>query len=273
MAAHSEFPKKSNNGDMQMNDWQKKLDIFLSNFEHINDTVGILVCGSYITGNPTNHSDLDVHIILDNNAPYRERGNKIIDGLLIEYFANPYKQILCYFDEDLRDKSLMSQTQFATGKIMLDKAGDVEALKAKAKAMISDFYASRQTSMQMSDMDKYFLWDMLDDLQDAYETQRPDFDLMYFTSLNMMLETYMRCINFPYHRKTIYGNIVDAITREKYLLQELPNADINNLIIRAITAAQKADKMDIYEELTAEIICEFGGFNIDGFKLKSDVEG
>jgi len=29
---------------------------------------------------------------------------------LIEYFANPPKQILRYFDEDLQEKSLMCQT-------------------------------------------------------------------------------------------------------------------------------------------------------------------
>ena len=67
--------------------------------------------------------------MLDERVGYRERGNRIIDGLLIEYFANPPKQILKYFDEDIREKSLMCQTQFATGKIIMDKTGDVAASK------------------------------------------------------------------------------------------------------------------------------------------------
>ena len=99
-----------------MGNWQEKLGIFLASFEHMKDVIGVLVCGSYITGNPTKHSDLDVHLVLDNDIQYRERGNKIIDGLLIEYFANPPKQIIGYLDEDFREKSLMCQTQFATGK-------------------------------------------------------------------------------------------------------------------------------------------------------------
>ena len=77
--------------DTSLINWREKLDIFMSNFEHSDDVIGILVCGSYVTGNPTNHSDLDVHIILNNAVGYRARGNKIIDGLLIEYFANPLK--------------------------------------------------------------------------------------------------------------------------------------------------------------------------------------
>lgn len=61
------------------------------------------VCGSYITGNPSTHSDLDVHIILNENVNYRERGNKIVDGLLIEYFKDDYTNV-----------RPMSQTQIPT---------------------------------------------------------------------------------------------------------------------------------------------------------------
>jgi len=63
-------------------EWKSKLQKFLLEFEHAKDIDGILVCGSYITGSPTNHSDLDVHIILADDVDYRQRGNRIIDGLL-----------------------------------------------------------------------------------------------------------------------------------------------------------------------------------------------
>ena len=256
-----------------MNEWRDKLNIFLSDFEYTKDVAGVLVCGSYVTGKPTKHSDLDVHIVLDNKVGYRERGNKIVGGLLIEYFANPPKQILRYFDGDLQDKSLMCQTQFATGEIIIDRFGDVAKLKETAKSMISNVYdKTEETSLSMFVLDKYFLWDMLDDLQDAYETGRADFDFLYFTRLNMLLEKYMNCISRPYNSKTILGNIVDSVVREKYLLRELPNHIIKTLINQAIVATSKDDKINTYEKLTSTIIEEFGGFDIDGFKFKSDVE-
>jgi hypothetical protein len=257
---------------LSTSDWKKKLDIFISDFEYAADVVGILVCGSYITGSPTKHSDLDVHLVLNNAVGYRERGNKIIDGLLIEYFANPPKQILRYFDEDFRESSLMAQTQFATGEILLDKTGEVAELKEKAEAMITDFYSAKRDNFPVSDLDKYGLWDMLDDLQDAHENNRVDFDFLYFTCLNRLIENYMRIISLPYNTKTIYGNIADAETRKKYLLQELPNSDIKNMIVKAIVAAHKNDKLSAYEKLTTAITNNFGGFNIDGFKFKSNVE-
>ncbi|MCL2217154.1 MAG: nucleotidyltransferase domain-containing protein [Defluviitaleaceae bacterium] len=248
-------------------EWRIKLDIFLSDFEHMKDVVGVMVCGSYITGNPGKHSDLDVHIILDNNVKYRERGNRVIDGLVIEYFANPPYQILRYFDEDLTDKSLMSQVQFATGEIIMDEVGEVAALKEKAIAMIDDFYVNPPDA-SVSELAKYFMWDMLDDLQDAHETNRADFDFLYFTALDSLLREYTSAINRPYNRKAILGNIQDAHVREKYLLRELPDETISRLISGAITATGKNEKVNIYQQLTNAIWDKFGGFNIDGFRLK-----
>ena len=250
-------------------DWQKRLDIFMSNFEYAEDVIGILVCGSYVTGSPSKHSDLDVHIILDNNVHYRERGNKYVEELLIEYFANPPHQILQYFDEDLVDKSLMSQVQFATGKIILDKNEQVAKLKEQAITMINEFYEKKPT-VSMSELSKYGLWDMLDDLQDSYETNRRDFEFLYFTALNNLIEEYMSSINQPYNRKVILGNIVDEEVCNKYLLKKLPNTDISDLIVQAILAAERVEKIDVYQKLTNAILAEYGGFSIDGFRFKSD---
>jgi len=252
------------------NNWNEKLNTFLANFEYTNDATGILVCGSYITGSPTSHSDLDVHIVLDDTANYRERGNKIIDGLLIEYFANPPKQIHQYFEEDIHDRSLMSQTQFATGKILLDKEGQVKALKQKAQTMIADFYTASSTPLL--ELDKYFLWDMQDDLQDAHKTSRPDFDFIYYTRLDMLLAKYMGSINRPYNSKTILGNITDPVVREKYLLRELPDPNISKLIAAAISAKEIAAKLNAYQQLTATIIVASGGFDINNFKLKGELQ-
>ena len=253
-----------------MKTWRDKLDIFLADFEHTKDIAGILVCGSYITGNPTGHSDLDVHLVLDERVGYRERGNRIVDGLLIEYFANPPRQILAYFDGDLEDRSLMSQVQFATGEILLDTEGAVLRLKQTALAMIDAFYQIEAASMPEDT--KYFLWDMLDDLQDAHETNRPDFDFLYFNLLNKVLSNYLRCINRPYHLKAIYGHITGDITRKKYLLRELPDAPVNALIAQCITTERRDEKMAAFQRLTEAILQKFGGFEVDGFKLKSNVE-
>lgn len=40
--------------------WREKLEKFLNDFKYKDDVIGVLACGSYITGKPTSHSDLDV---------------------------------------------------------------------------------------------------------------------------------------------------------------------------------------------------------------------
>jgi len=253
-----------------MLNWRPHLDQFLSTFEHTRDITGVLVCGSYVTGQPTSHSDLDVHIILDDAVDYRERGNRVIDGLLIEYFANPPRQIQAYFDGDLKDKSLMCQVQFATGEIVRDDDGAVRKLKEQALAMIDAFYQNNEASMP--EKKKYFLWDMRDDLQNACENNWPEFDFIYFNLLDKVISNYLRCINRPYGLKAIYGHITSEITRGKYLLRELPDAEINGLIVRCILAIDRSEKASAFEGLVNAILDRFGGFDVNEFKQKSDVD-
>jgi len=231
--------------------------------------IGILVCGSFVTGNPSSHSDLDVHIILDEAVTYRERGNQIIDGLLIEYFANPSCQIRSYFEEDYQAMSYMSQTQFATGEIILDTTGIVAQLKQEAIAMINANFEEIQPASH--DLIKYGIWDMLDDLQDLYENEQPEFDFIYYSNLDNLISIYMQQIKQNYNKKSILGHITSDSVRKKYLLNELPDENIQNLIQTCITAEIKKDRIVSYEKLTNLVLELMGGFEIDGFKFKSSL--
>jgi len=246
--------------------WEDKLNKFLENWECKEDIIGVLVCGSYITGSPTTHSDLDVHIILNENVNYRVRGNRIVDGLLIEYFSNTPQQIRKYFEEDYISIRPSSQTQFITGKIILDRTGVVQQLKEEAKQMLDKNYEDIDTSV--NELQKYGLWDMLDDLQDAFENNRKDFEFIYYVNLDKLLSTYMKFIKYPYNRKTILGNINSEIVRKKYLLNELPDKEIGLLIEKCILVSNREEKIKSYEELSNKIINILGGFDIDKFDFK-----
>jgi len=250
-------------------DWRAKLDKFMESFEYKDDVIGILVCGSFVTGSPSSHSDLDVHIVLDEAVDYRERGNKVVDGLLIEYFANPPRQIREYFKEDYQAISPMSQTQFATGEIILDTIGAVVKLKEEANRMMALDFEDVHSSA--NELIKYGIWDMLDDLQDMYENGRIDFDLVYYSNLDKLLMFYMRQIKQAYNNKTILGHITSEDVRKKYLLNELLDKNIAKLIQTCIVAECRKDRIDSYEQFTNAVLDLMGGFEIDGFKFKSSV--
>jgi hypothetical protein len=114
---------------IELKEWEAAITEFLKDWRNNNDVTGAMICGSYITGNPSKRSDIDIHIILSDDVFWRERGNKITNGFLVEYFANPPKQIRGYFREDFHDHSTMSMVQFITGKILFDNTGVINELK------------------------------------------------------------------------------------------------------------------------------------------------
>lgn len=47
-----------------MQNWETALKKFLKSWKNKKEVVGALVCGSFVVGNPTKHSDIDLHIVL-----------------------------------------------------------------------------------------------------------------------------------------------------------------------------------------------------------------
>ena len=246
---------------------ENKFYKFLETFEHKDDVVAIVACGSYVTGHPNSHSDLDVHLILDEKCKYRERGNRIVDGLLIEYFSNTKRQILKYFEEDYKSIRPMSQVQFATGEILLDKTGEALELKNLAKAGLAKKFEDVDTTP--FPLGLYGLWDSLDDLQGILEDDRADFDFIYYNKLNSLLSFVFWDRKIPYNAKTVLGHIQNPITRQKYLLEEIKDEALKNLVTQSILGKTKQERFDAYSTL-AEGLLEKHNFDISTFTFKSN---
>ena len=249
-------------------DWQNRLNFFFDHFEHKANVQGILVCGSYITGGANIHSDLDVHFVFDDGVDFRQRGNRYVDGLLIEYLANPPRQIRRYFEEDLADFTLNSIVQFATGEIIMDRAGVAATLKSDAIELHKKHYEASPAKIMLS-INKYSIWDMKDDLAAARSTGRIDFDFLHHVFLDRLIALYMRHIGRPYSPKIILGNVDDDKIRKKYMLSRLPDPSIAELIAASITTSNPDRKYSLFVELADKVLEKFGGFEIDGFRFKS----
>jgi Nucleotidyltransferase domain. len=249
--------------------WEDALERFLEDWKHREDVVGILVCGSYITGGASKRSDIDVHIILHDDCNWRERGNQYVDGFLIEYFVNPPKQIRSYFKEDFRRRSTMSMVQFMTGRIIQDRYGIVKALIEEARIWKEKPYEALAASMV--ELKKYELWDALDNLLDCYEERRKDFDLVYDHSLLQLYRVYCSILGVeevPYYQLSQY--FTDPQYLKKYMKAPFPDPDFGDLFIQAMQIHGQEEKVKIYQKLTEHVFNKCGGFEIDGWKLRSD---
>lgn len=252
-----------------MQNWETALNKFLKSWKNKKEVVGALVCGSFVVGNPTKHSDIDLHIVLKDGTEWRERGNKIVDGFLVEYFANPPKQIIQYFKEDFEDKSQMAVIQFLTGKILFDD-GTIKKLQQEAKNWYNKKFPKQPKVVQ--ELSKYGVWDMLDNLQDAFEVEAPHFWFIYHNMLNKLLQQYCKFIRYPIIKEHKALEIfTEKKMRDKYLLPDFPDKLFQDLIKKALVENDKKQALQLYEKLTDHVLKKMSGFEIDGWKVRSPV--
>jgi hypothetical protein len=254
-----------------MEGWQVALDTFLNEWREKKDITGALVCGCFITGNPSKHSDIDVHLLLSDHLEWRERGNKVVDGYLIEYFVNPPRQVRKYFEEDYRDHSSMSMVQFLTGQVLWDRTGSISDLKQEARKWIEKPHEGQ--SYTVVELRKYAIWDMWDNLQNCAEWDRVDFPFVYMNSLQLLFNYYCEFLmleTIPFYQILAY--LSDPGYIEKYLKKPFPDIDFATLYIEAIQVKEETEMKPLFGSLTDHVLQRIGGFKIDGWNLRSAVE-
>ncbi len=251
-----------------MEKWEIVLEKFLKKWKDKKEVIGAIVCGSFITGNPSKHSDIDIHILLDSKTKWRERGNEIIDGILIEYFANPIKKHYEYNDEDYKQRRKINAHMFATGKILFDKTGELNKLIIDSKEYLNKKYP-KQNEIQIESA-KYKIWDMCDNLEEVFELNDDDFFFVYYNYLNETFETYSKYLQFdsiPANKLKRF--LVNDFDKKKYNISNFPDIKFVKILINAIGIKNKNKMMKEFKNMTAYILEKMGGFNINGWKINS----
>lgn len=252
-----------------MEKWERALHKFLAKWDQEN-VIGYLVCGSYVTGKPTDRSDIDVHIILSEFGDWRERGNEYVNGYLIEYFANPPRQIQQYFVEDYEQRRTMSMVQFITGKVLRDDTGELKRLKKEAHDWLNKSYETLPDVVV--EIKKYILWDTHDNVADCFEQQRPDFRFTYYNALQTLFKEYALFLgqeDIPTDQ--VYAYLTDPLFLQKYVKTAFPDETFAQLFVRAVVSDDKQMMMTTYTELTEHVLHKMGGFDIDGWKIRTPV--
>ena len=161
-----------------MEKWEKALNKFLDRYRNEDYFEGAIACGSYVSGNNNEFSDIDVHLVLKRGNEWRERGNLEVDGFLIEYFANPVNKYERYMEEEQLERGNHTTMMFAKGVIVSDKNGEVKKLQDRA------IEVSNVELPDINDFDllasKYGCWDKLDELKVIYHESRDSFYLTFY---------------------------------------------------------------------------------------------
>jgi predicted nucleotidyltransferase len=250
--------------------WQRALQEFIAPYRARPDVIGALVCGSYVTGAPSPRSDIDVVIVLAPSAKFRERGNRIVSGYLFEYFVGPPAQFRAYFADGHARSRPNTATMFATGRVLFDPRGAVRRLRAQARQWLRRPLRPLQPSELAHE--RYFYWDSLDNLRDLDEQGSPAYAHAYHHHVYDVYSTYARFLRQPLVRpRQLYAYLSDARARKKYLQSPFPDRRFAALLRRALCASDARAMRQAAEALTAHATERLGGFEIDGFRLRTPV--
>lgn len=251
-----------------MEKYQLAIEKFLDEYKNEDYFLGALLTGSYATGNYDKNSDIDIYIVTNNETKWRERGNKNIDGFIIEYFINPKQKILSYFEKELKDYHLSSTMMFVNGKILYDKDGSVKELINIAK-----------NNFNLSDIDDfkyksncYMVWDGFDELESKYN-KKEDIDFTYNIFLQRVIEAYFYNKQIPsIPLNKIEKILKDKNYRSKYNIIKLPEQEFTSKLINCFNEKDYDKKYMYAKELYQYFLDEFQDFDINNFSLRSSAE-
>jgi len=254
-----------------MKPWESALNKFLEKWKNKTYVEGAILTGSHVTNHQSKYSDLDIYIILSPKVKWRERGNERVEGYLMEYFANPPQQIKSYFKEDFKDRRNITATMFVTSRILFDKTGIVNKLRKEASRYVNKKF-KKMDKVQI-EISKYIVWDDLDNLKDIYDQKAQNFNLVYYSALKRILDTYSSFlqIEIPSQQK-ILKYLENKEFRERYGFRELTDRTFSALFVKCLEEKDEKQKMKTIEKISGHVLNKMGGFNIDKWKIRSKLK-
>ena len=254
-----------------MNKWKLAIEKFLEKYKNEDYFLGAILTGSYATGNNNENSDIDIYIVTTDDTKWRERGNKNIDGFLIEYFINPKKKILSYMEKELQDYHMSTTMIFVNAKILYDKDGTINELIniAKNNSMLTNLADIDDFKFKMN---CYSVWDGFDELEAKYNNHE-DIDFSYYMFLQRVLDSYFYNKQIP----SIPLNKIEIIFknndyRKKYNVKKLPDQEFITKIIKCLDEKNYDKKFVCAKDLYKYFLSQFTNFDINNLVIRSSAE-
>ena len=253
-----------------MEKWEAVARKFVEQCDFNHDIEAVFLTGSYVAGNADKYSDIDLYIVLNDNVTWRARGNKRIDGFLVEYFANPVRQIKKYIDSAYGNVSIIEINMITYGIVIFDKNSTAESMREYCSLKdINNFPALHEFHIKNG---LYKIWDEFDEITRSYDNKTADFTMQYFMFIKDTFDFYSRYIGSPvpnYHH--LYKWLTNETYREKFRLPPYRDAIFLDLISGAF------DNMDMDAmflqagKIKDYVLNKTGGFDIDNFMLKGPI--
>ena len=202
------------------------------NNEHV---IGILFYGSYLSGYNNADSDIDLHIIFDNDDPnHLIRGNKIVDGTRIEYFEKPIEDIYRTIEEDYNTQNNASLSIFGRSKIIYARDEQLRKMQiytinkfSTTLPSLNEEEAKEQVSIINNRMEKLEKYAINDD---------PYFEHLYHLSIDKIRRFYHNLMGMPrIETSKGFKLYTDEQYRKAFYIDKIPEQLFIDMYFESIT--------------------------------------
>ncbi|MCL2372201.1 MAG: nucleotidyltransferase domain-containing protein [Defluviitaleaceae bacterium] len=249
-----------------MEKWKKIAASFIDSCSFRDEIEAVFLTGSHAVGNADEFSDIDLFIVLNDNANWRERGNKRMDDLLIEYFANPVRQVKKSIDENFENACLIEITMVLNGIIILNKNSTAEKIIDYCQQKKATDFPSMSKFNLVNGL--YHLWDNLDELARACTKQTPDAAMHFYSFVKYAFELYSRyiCAPVPNFQK-LHRWLTDDSYAKNYGLPTYKNPAFLEIIKPAFECSGDEAMLKVARMIHSYVEEKMGGFDVDNFVL------
>jgi hypothetical protein len=159
---------------------------------------------------------------------------------------------------------------FASGKIYLDRTGEVKKLVNLAKKeLVKNYPKLNKTQIELL---KYQLWDICDNLEEVYESKNLDFSFVYFNNLYTLFEIYSGFLKYDLIKvNKLKRFLTNQRDKEKSSIKDFPDKDFVKLYLNALKIKNELVLMKDFKILTNYVLNKMGGFDVDGWKIRTSL--
>lgn len=234
--------------------------------KHPNDKIevnGILGFGSSFNKKKLNpNSDMDIYLVIKNIGK-RYRGIMLVNGVEVDYFVNPIKQLKADWRK-VKNKFTTRKTaayMLRDGEIILDQNNELKKLKEEARKFLEkDLEYGRMSSSTLV-TSKYFINDYLGDIEDSIRGGDA-FSFQYNISslLNYLIEVFCQFHKIPLVKQKYQGT--EIAKRDKKFVE---------LYESVSEAFSKGEKFNRIKNLVSYSLESLGGKLPKEWELESSI--
>jgi len=239
----------------------KIVQSFVDEWSLNSDVLAILLTGSIVLGTSTSNSDIDIMVIVHKNSS-RQRGNYLKDDCLVEYFIETEAHLHKQMDLDFANNQKTTARMITTGQMVyIDSSFSFDSTLRYAQEYFSKPFLSL-TPEQIEDR-KYWLWDSLDGVSDAFKSNSPAKNFVSFLHISLVLQLYCNFsqLEIP-HMAKAYKLSSDPSFRNKYQFPALGDTFTDKLL----TCLVDKPALAAIHDLTIYVLQVMGGFDITNWK-------